>query len=198
LSERGYDHNFPNPYSSVSDQSMLIVDNYNTISTSMSDGKSSYMYDNGDCQPFKPDDVKLKARNIESSDEEFIECGRDKLHGMHINILTRETKWNCMATPVVVHNDRPFHPINNSIEYGTPINQFTQHHPTNTGNLNPQFIAPNSNGQVRTMFQSNDEERIAPESIELGIIALLQANVMLNLQMTVPMPKSFYDRNGVE
>jgi hypothetical protein len=50
---------------------------------------------------------------------------------------------------------------------------------------------------VRIFFQSDDGQT-PPENIELGIIALLQANVALNLQATVPMPKSFYDRGGVE
>jgi hypothetical protein len=97
-----------------------------------------------------------------------------------------------------VHNGRPFHPVNNPIEYGTPFNQFTQHPSTNRGDLDPLYIAPNSSGQVRTVFQADDEERTGPEMIELGVIALVQANVTLNSRVTVPMPKSFYDRNGIE
>jgi hypothetical protein len=47
------------------------------------------------------------------------------------------------------------------------------------------------------MFEANDEDA-APETIELAIVALLQATVTLSLQATVPMPKLFYDCNGDE
>jgi hypothetical protein len=37
---------------------------------------------------------------------------------------------------------------------------------------------------------------MAPKAIELGIIALLQANTQLYLQATIPMPRHFHDKTG--
>jgi hypothetical protein len=94
----------------------------------------------------------------------------------------------------------PFHPITNSIEYGTLGTlgtQLTQHHVINKGKLNPWYVSPNSSGQITLMFQPNDHDS-PPENIEIGMLALLQATVTLNLQAAIPMPKSFYDRNGDE
>jgi hypothetical protein len=203
--ERGYDPNAPDINSSVSDQSMFIVDNYNTITSNITDVRGGYMYgDDNDPQPAPYEPIKpiidLKARSIEkeSSDEESVNFGGgQKLRGFHLNPLTRRTKWYYTSTPVVVHSGYPFHPVNNPAEFGTPLTQFTQYRATNSGDVNPQFISPNSSGQVRLVVQLANGE-IAQEHIEVGVLALLQANVGLNLEGTVPMPKSFYDRDGVE
>jgi hypothetical protein len=72
---------------------------------------------------------------------------------MHINILTRETKWHYTTTPVVVHSDNPFHLVNNPIEYVTLIVQFAQHRTTHSGNFNPQNLSPNSSGKLEHYFK---------------------------------------------
>jgi hypothetical protein len=105
-----------------------------------------------------------------------------------------------ISTSIVVHNGIPFHPIDNPIKYRTPLVQFAQHHVINTSRLNPYHISKHPNEQFKMVFEVDKHEQFTPENIELAIVALLQANITLNLQATVPMPmpKSLYDRKSNE
>jgi hypothetical protein len=208
---RGYDPYVLNPYSSVNAQVTQHVENYTTIEGKIPHDIGGFMYGNDEHRLpsglFKPavdkDVEELHARSLEDlaelkpSQAEVEYDESTNLRGLHINIITRATEWHMTASPIVVHSGYPFHPVNHSIEYGTPVVQLTQHRITNSGHLNPHYISKNSSGQIRLTFEANGGE-VAPENIELAIVALLQANVTLNLQATVPMPKSFYDRKGVE
>jgi hypothetical protein len=192
--------NLPNLYSSVSDQVTQLIDNYPAISNSIKYIRGGYMYDDDHGPPpgpFKSDEIKennvLKSRNAEANE------WNNSQRGLHINIITDETQYTMISTSVVVASGIPFHPVTNFIKYGCPIVQLTQHRSYKTGCLNPYYISKYSNGQFRTIFEFDDQrKRNAAEVIEFAIIALLQATVALNLQVTVYVPKSFYDRHGNE
>jgi hypothetical protein len=114
---------------------------------------------------------------------------------MNYNIIGRVKAWIFTATPVVVHSSIPFHLLRNPIESGTPLTQFTQDQCRSVGNLHPWLIDIDSRGQITVEIEA-DGEAIAPETIEFGIVALLQANTKLGLQATVPMPSHFHDKTS--
>jgi hypothetical protein len=117
--------------------------------------------------------------------------------GMNYNIISRETEWIRTATPVVIHSGIPFHPISNPIKAGTSLTQCTQHQCRTVGILNAWFINKDSPEQIAVVFEA-EGENIAPETMELGIVALLQANPELDLQATRPMLSHFYNKTGTK
>jgi hypothetical protein len=134
---RGGDPYLPNPYSPVNEQVVQLVDNYTTIEGRIPHNIDVFIYSTNDEHhpppgPFKPDVDKdaeeLRVRSLENlpsqAEVEYGDPG-DNLRGLHINIITCATEWHMTASPVVVHSGYPFHPVNNPIEYGTPITQLT-------------------------------------------------------------------------
>jgi hypothetical protein len=114
---------------------------------------------------------------------------------MNYNIIIREIEWILTAAPVAVHNDISFHPVSNPIEDGTSLTQFTQHQCRTVGNPNLWFVDKESPGQITVVFEA-DVNDIAPETLKLGIAALLQANTKLDFHATVPIPSHVYDKTG--
>jgi hypothetical protein len=210
---KGIQPGLPNPYSSVSDQLGQTIENYATIIQSVEDNRGGYMYNDGhDHGPQQPDlpnyepvepyeDLKekdvLRSRSFTNDDDRPENLQR----GQSINVINNQTKCLVITTPIVVTSGNPFHPLTNPMEFGSPLVQLSQHRNYKTITLDPYYIDPQSHGQIRTVFEQPDDGRddYAPaEQIEFAIVALLQATTTLNIQVAVPVPKSFYDHQGVE
>jgi hypothetical protein len=167
------------PHFSGSDQLETLEDNYSTLAALSHAGLGEFNYYNS--QPF-------------AEQEPAVDGGMTR-QGMNYNVISRETEWILTVTPVVVHSANRFHPCTSTIEGGMPLTQFTQHQCQSVGNLNPWFLDKGSSGQISTVFEA-EGDRIAQETIELGIVALFQANGKPDLHPTVPMPSHFYDKTG--
>jgi hypothetical protein len=216
---KGFQPGLPNPYSSTSDQVTQIIENYGAVLGSIEDHRGGYMYNDGHNHgpPHIPDQLgpapatpeipvaydDLKEKDVLRSRSAVVDNDGqyDLQRGQSINIFTNQTKCTIITTPVVVTCGNPFHPTTNPMEFGTPLVQLSQHRTYKTILLDPYYIDERSHGQIRTVFEQPDdgrEDRAQPEQIEFGIIALIQATTTLNIQVAVPVPKSFYDRQGVE